>query len=223
MTEGMRKLTLNMTLDLQAQNLHNKSCITHLTTDLRRAESRLSQLNEYLDGQGIEVEWEDDEGEAGTSQAGTSRGRGSRGRTSKVPTPHIIQNQFRYSLSYNFSVVINFEAALDVFIDSSSVEEDRSSTDYSDDEVIDEIKMEILILEDEIQELEEAKFLRTRVGSVVGHKTINCSRILWNKLLMHDYFRDQNTFGSEKFRRRFRMSRGLFDRILDAVVAYDTF
>ncbi|KAF6160549.1 hypothetical protein GIB67_019489, partial [Kingdonia uniflora] len=45
------------------------------------------------------------------------------------------------------------DATLDVFIDSSSEEEDRSSTDYSDDEVIDEIKMEILILEDEIEEL----------------------------------------------------------------------
>ncbi|KAF6137570.1 hypothetical protein GIB67_031849 [Kingdonia uniflora] len=83
MTEGMRKLTLDMTLDLQAQHLHDESHITHLTANLRRAEGRLSQLNEYLDGQGIEVEWEDDEGEAGTSQAGTSHGRGSRGRTSE--------------------------------------------------------------------------------------------------------------------------------------------
>ncbi|KAF6147454.1 hypothetical protein GIB67_022114 [Kingdonia uniflora] len=46
-------------------------------------EGRLSQLNEYLDGQGIEVEWENDEGEAKTSQAGTSHGRGLWGRTSE--------------------------------------------------------------------------------------------------------------------------------------------
>ncbi|KAF6171245.1 hypothetical protein GIB67_036913 [Kingdonia uniflora] len=32
---------------------------------------------------GVEVDWEDHEGEAGTSQAGTSRGRGSRGSTSQ--------------------------------------------------------------------------------------------------------------------------------------------
>ncbi|KAF6154582.1 hypothetical protein GIB67_017964 [Kingdonia uniflora] len=83
MTEGMRNLTLDMTLDLQAQHLHDESRITHLTANLRRAEGRLSQLNEYLDGQGIEVEWEDDEGEAGTFQARTSHGRGSRGRTSE--------------------------------------------------------------------------------------------------------------------------------------------
>ncbi|KAF6167197.1 hypothetical protein GIB67_029835 [Kingdonia uniflora] len=70
-----------MDYGVKAQHLHNESPITHLTANLRRAEGRLSQLNKYLDGQGIEVEWEDDEGEAGTSQAGTSHGRGSRGRT----------------------------------------------------------------------------------------------------------------------------------------------
>ncbi|KAF6170098.1 hypothetical protein GIB67_025787 [Kingdonia uniflora] len=80
MTEGMRKLTLDRTLDLEARHLHDESRITHLTANLRRAEGRLSQLNDYLDGEGIVVYWEDDEGEAGTSQAGTSWGRGSQGR-----------------------------------------------------------------------------------------------------------------------------------------------
>ncbi|KAF6139905.1 hypothetical protein GIB67_009752 [Kingdonia uniflora] len=50
-TKSIRKLTLDMTLDLQAQHLHDESRITHLTANLRRAEGRLSQLNEYLDGQ----------------------------------------------------------------------------------------------------------------------------------------------------------------------------
>ncbi|KAF6176531.1 hypothetical protein GIB67_007914 [Kingdonia uniflora] len=54
--------------------------------DLRRAEGRLSQLNDYLDGEGIVVDWEDDEGEAGTSQSGTSLGRGSRERGSQGRT-----------------------------------------------------------------------------------------------------------------------------------------
>ncbi|KAF6158618.1 hypothetical protein GIB67_040132 [Kingdonia uniflora] len=39
MTEGMRKLTLDMTLDLQAQHLHDESRITHLTANLRCAEA----------------------------------------------------------------------------------------------------------------------------------------------------------------------------------------
>ncbi|KAF6151597.1 hypothetical protein GIB67_021783 [Kingdonia uniflora] len=85
MTEGMRKLTLDRTLDLEARHLHDESRITQLTENLRRAEDCLSQLNEYLDREGIEVEWEDEAGtsQVGTSQAGTSRGRGSRGRTSE--------------------------------------------------------------------------------------------------------------------------------------------
>ncbi|KAF6136858.1 hypothetical protein GIB67_043247 [Kingdonia uniflora] len=83
MTEAMWKLTLDRTLDLEARHLHDKSRITHLTVDLRRAEGRLSQLNDYLDGEGIVVDWEDDEGETGTSQVRTSRGRCSRGRTSE--------------------------------------------------------------------------------------------------------------------------------------------
>ncbi|KAF6145229.1 hypothetical protein GIB67_041424, partial [Kingdonia uniflora] len=54
--------------------------------DLRRTKGHLSQLNDYLNGEGIVVDWEDDEGEAGTSQAGTSRARGSRGRSSRGRT-----------------------------------------------------------------------------------------------------------------------------------------
>ncbi|KAF6139330.1 hypothetical protein GIB67_021540, partial [Kingdonia uniflora] len=83
MTEGMRKLTLDRTSNLEARHLHGESRITHLTADLRRAEGHLSQLNDYLDGEGTVVDWEDNEGEAGTSQVGTSRGKSSRGRTSE--------------------------------------------------------------------------------------------------------------------------------------------
>ncbi|KAF6146167.1 hypothetical protein GIB67_015605 [Kingdonia uniflora] len=42
MTEVMRKLTLDRTLDLEARHLHDESRITHLTADLRRAEGPLS-------------------------------------------------------------------------------------------------------------------------------------------------------------------------------------
>ncbi|KAF6152936.1 hypothetical protein GIB67_039643, partial [Kingdonia uniflora] len=83
MTEGMRKFTLDRTLNFEARHLHDESRIKQLTENLRRADDRFSQLNEYLDGEGIEVEWED---EARTSQVGTSRGRGSRGRGSRGRT-----------------------------------------------------------------------------------------------------------------------------------------
>ncbi|KAF6155017.1 hypothetical protein GIB67_035764, partial [Kingdonia uniflora] len=83
MIEGMRKLTLDRTLNLEARHLHGEGCITHLTAYLRGAEGRLSQLNDYLDVEEIVVDWKDNEGEAGTSQAGTLRGRGLQGRTSE--------------------------------------------------------------------------------------------------------------------------------------------
>ncbi|KAF6176898.1 hypothetical protein GIB67_030581 [Kingdonia uniflora] len=41
----------------------------------------LRNMKDALKREGIVVDWEDDEGEAGTSQVGTSRGRGSQGRT----------------------------------------------------------------------------------------------------------------------------------------------
>ncbi|KAF6145311.1 hypothetical protein GIB67_017022 [Kingdonia uniflora] len=118
MTGGMQKLTLDRTLDLEAQHLHDESrCITHSTADLRFAEGRIFQLNDYLDGEGIVVDWEDVECETGTSQAGTSRGRGSQGRRSRGRTSE------------------EEEEEEDI---------DESSTDYSDDDVINAIKMEIL-------------------------------------------------------------------------------
>ncbi|KAF6171151.1 hypothetical protein GIB67_012225 [Kingdonia uniflora] len=135
MNESIRKLTLDRTLDLEARHLHDESRITHLTVDLRCAEGHLSQLNDYLDGEGIVVDWEDDEGEVGTSQAGTSRGRGSRGRG-------------LWGRTYEEEE------------DEGDIE--QSSTDYSDDDVIDEIKLEILRNQAEIKELEDAKSSRTR-------------------------------------------------------------
>ncbi|KAF6137219.1 hypothetical protein GIB67_030983 [Kingdonia uniflora] len=60
------KLTLDMTLDFEARHLDDKSRIRHLTTSLRHTEYHHSQLNDYLDGEGVLVDWVDDEGEAGT-------------------------------------------------------------------------------------------------------------------------------------------------------------
>ena len=40
---------------------------------------------------------------------------------------------------------------------------------------------------------------------------------------MHDYFVANPVYDFKDFRRRFRMRRELFDRILDAVVEYDLY
>ncbi|KAF6149927.1 hypothetical protein GIB67_008648 [Kingdonia uniflora] len=112
-------------------------------------DGRLSQLNDYLDGDGIVVDWEDEEGEAGTSQVGTSRGRGSWRRTSEGGADPPRRSRRTRGTCKLFSVIwvlYGELAVLDVFIDSSSEEEEeedieKSSTDYSDDDAIDEIKL----------------------------------------------------------------------------------
>ncbi|KAF6151124.1 hypothetical protein GIB67_002376 [Kingdonia uniflora] len=140
MTEGMLKLTLYMTLDLEARHLHDEGRITHLTAELRRAEGRLSQLNDYLDGKSIgkvtKVKW--DLLKRGLHGGGVHKG-GVHGDG-------------------------HLKAVLDALIKSSSEEEeekdiDESSTDYSDDDVIDAIKMELLSNQAEIDELQETESL----------------------------------------------------------------
>ncbi|KAF6174735.1 hypothetical protein GIB67_008790, partial [Kingdonia uniflora] len=108
-SEGMQKHTLDRTLDLEARHLHDESRMTHLTMSLRYAEYHLSQLNGYLDGQGVVVDWEDDEGKAGTSQAGTSRGRVLRGRTLQGGATSLRRSSGRRNI---FSCLFSLEKTL---------------------------------------------------------------------------------------------------------------
>ncbi|KAF6142622.1 hypothetical protein GIB67_015108 [Kingdonia uniflora] len=56
-------------------------------------EYHLFQLNNYLDGEGVVADWEDDEDEAGTSRGMGSRGRSSWGRTSQSGVAHPRQSR----------------------------------------------------------------------------------------------------------------------------------
>ncbi|XP_020266414.1 uncharacterized protein LOC109841902 [Asparagus officinalis] len=69
------------------------------------------------------------------------------------------------------------------------------------------------------QEAERPK----RIGSVPGHLVINRGREEGNSRLYHDYFSDNPTYGANLFRRRFRMHRSLFLRIVEAVREHDNF
>ncbi|XP_020242659.1 uncharacterized protein LOC109820874 [Asparagus officinalis] len=69
------------------------------------------------------------------------------------------------------------------------------------------------------QEAEQPK----RIGSVPGHLVINRGREEGNSRLYHDYFSDNPTYGANLFRRRFRMHRSLFLRIVEAVRDHDNF
>ncbi|XP_020271943.1 uncharacterized protein LOC109847109 [Asparagus officinalis] len=69
------------------------------------------------------------------------------------------------------------------------------------------------------QEAERPK----RIGSVPGHLVINRGREEGNSRLYHDYFSDNPTYGANLFRRRFRMHRSLFLRIVEVVREHDNF
>jgi hypothetical protein len=56
-------------------------------------------------------------------------------------------------------------------------------------------------------------------GSVFGHEVINREREKFHEILMNDYFVENPVFGESKFRRRFRMNRSLFLRIMDDLKA----
>jgi len=49
------------------------------------------------------------------------------------------------------------------------------------------------------------------------------NRQLYHKLPMQDYFVDNPTYDNCQFRRRFRMCRQLFDRIMHDVVSHDSY
>ena len=61
-------------------------------------------------------------------------------------------------------------------------------------------------------------------GSLTGHApNLNNNRERGHALLYADYFANTPLFKPDKFRRRFRMARHLFNRIREGVVAHDPY
>lgn len=60
-------------------------------------------------------------------------------------------------------------------------------------------------------------------GSIPGHVVINRDRATADQRLYNDYFSSSPVYNETMFKRRFRMSRRLFSRILEAVQAHDTY
>ena len=63
----------------------------------------------------------------------------------------------------------------------------------------------------------------TRGGSIHGHRVINRDRENADHRLFYDYFAESPRYNDQMFRRRFRMSRNLFLRIVDKVEARDNY
>ena len=63
----------------------------------------------------------------------------------------------------------------------------------------------------------------TRRGSVPGHVVINHDREAADSNLFNDYFSENPRYNENLFRRRYRMSRPLFLRVVEAVRSHDSF
>jgi hypothetical protein len=95
---------------------------------------------------------------------------------------------------------------------------DSSSSDDSDlDELLQDDEMETTMLLLSVKDPEDrAKLLNRRRGSVFGRNHIQRNRLLGHEQLMEDYFAEVPTYPPHLFRRRYRMRRSLFVRIIKA-------
>jgi hypothetical protein len=94
--------------------------------------------------------------------------------------------------------------------------EDSSSSDDSDlEELLDDDDVEqtaVILAAKEILDVRPKK----RKGSTMGRLCIPQNPALWYNLLMRDYFTEVPTYSLHLFRRRYRMRRSLFNKIVDA-------
>ena len=110
---------------------------------------------------------------------------------------------------------------------SLSSESGWSSSDDSDiEELLQDDDVEMMGLLVDVQEIEDrAKLLDQRRGSVMGREYIYRNRALGHEQLMRDYFaKEHPTYPPRLFRRRYRMRRSLFVKIVnDCEAASDYF
>ena len=96
--------------------------------------------------------------------------------------------------------------------------EDSSSSDDSDDDFFDDDEVEDITLMLAVKEVMNPK-KRKQPGSQVGRTCVPRNRALGHEMLMRDYFAPVCTYPAHLFRRRYRMRRELFVRIVEACEA----
>ncbi|XP_066165931.1 uncharacterized protein [Oryza sativa Japonica Group] len=74
-----------------------------------------------------------------------------------------------------------------------------------------------------LTDIEHKRTKRKRRGSVPGREIIHRDRFAGNLRIVADYFADPPVYSAKLFRRRFRMSRELFLRIVASVEAHDDY
>ena len=96
----------------------------------------------------------------------------------------------------------------------------QQALDDSDDDVQEHF---LAAIHQDSSESDEEMRQRRRGGSCMGRAFVHRDRELWHEHLVRDYFSSTHVFDNVKFRRRFRMRRELFLRIVDSVATFDSY
>ena len=108
------------------------------------------------------------------------------------------------------------------FYDGDDDDDDDLITEWWDQEELfddDDYYIAAALLTD----IEHKRTKRKRRGSVPGREIIYRDRFAGNLRIVADYFADPPVYNAKLFRRRFRMSRELFLRIVASVEAHDDY
>ena len=92
---------------------------------------------------------------------------------------------------------------------------------HDSDDKVEEIFL--ATLHQDSSDSDEGMRSRPRRGSHMGRVFVHRDRELWHEHLVKDYFAPTPVFDHVKFRRRFRIRRELFMRIVDSLIAFDSY
>ncbi|XP_020245249.1 uncharacterized protein LOC109823383 [Asparagus officinalis] len=119
---------------------------------------------------------------------------------------------------------MNFDVGGPSYLSSSSSSDDDNfltniiaEIDETEEVICEYINNNLIIANN----LRQQNYQLIHGGSIPGHAVINRDRETAHQNLVIDYFVDNPRFGQDMFRCRYRMSRSLFIRIVDAVKDHD--
>ncbi|XP_028118239.1 uncharacterized protein LOC114315829 [Camellia sinensis] len=106
---------------------------------------------------------------------------------------------------------------------SSSSSSSSSDSEFDDEKMVTLLGVYEINNASMIQILHSTDRSKKTYGSVVGHKYIRRDRWKGHERLFTDYFTTNLVYSFATFRRRFRMRRPLYLRILNAIEAHDSY
>jgi hypothetical protein len=107
---------------------------------------------------------------------------------------------------------MDFNTYLKLYLENQAIEEEFDTATYA-------MFMTILMEWEEMLEEEEVN----SGGSIPGRRTVYRNTEEGHRRLMEDYFGPNPVYNDDLFRRRFRMKKSLFLRIMEGVMGIDAY